>query len=157
MTLNTYNCASLFRAKALALNWSLHQCDQTGLFLKVLGKNLATKVAQVNCDFLGYFENIRFKYPKTVVGTCWATFEKFGPLFIRTSLVALLCTQIWPQFYLGSHCVRFFYCFSIFGPSYFLVFTHFSSQQQQPNAKSNFSLALSLTLFGCSFSYFIFS
>ena len=55
-----------------------------GDFSKFLTRNFTTKVAQAFCDFLSYFE----KHPcsvKTVVGTCWVTFEKLGLLFILTS------------------------------------------------------------------------
>ena len=55
-----------------------------GDFWKFLITNCLTKVTQIFCDFLGYFETHLFE-PKTAVVTYLATFEKIRLLFILTS------------------------------------------------------------------------
>ena len=52
-----------------------------------------TKVAQMYGDFLAYLKNITFQV-KTAVDTFWATFRKFGQLFISTS-GHTVCRRLW--------------------------------------------------------------
>ena len=53
-----------------------HQSDQIGRFLKVLFSNFLWKIAQFFVDFLATFLS------KNWWGCIWATFKKFGQLFI---------------------------------------------------------------------------
>ena len=61
-----------------------HQCDRLGNFWKVLSTKFLTKVAQIFCDFCGYFEE-EDMFCKTTVDTYWTTFRKIGLLFVLTS------------------------------------------------------------------------
>ena len=59
-----------------------NQCDQIGIFLKVLAANLLTKEAQMISDFLGYFEKCHF-LTKKGCDYFWVTIEKLGYILVQ--------------------------------------------------------------------------
>ena len=63
---------------------ALTQCDRIERFFKFLMTNFLIKVAQVNGDFLAFFEKY-LTLVKTTVTNFWGNFLKFWLLFISTS------------------------------------------------------------------------
>ena len=67
----------------------LRQCDQIGLFLKVLAAKSFHKINPNIGQLFGLFKNNTF-LSKTHVSTIWVSFGKIGLIFIPTSGLTVL-------------------------------------------------------------------
>ena len=73
---------------------SLAQCGDIGRFFEVLGKKFTTKRCPSILGPFGLFWKIPIGKEKTIVSTCWATFDKLGLIFIPTSVHTDLGTNL---------------------------------------------------------------